>query len=89
MCSNDYAAAGALRALHEAGLSVPDDMALTGFDDVPSARYARPSLTTINVPVREMGSTAIKLLLSRLSQDVKEPTERRLLPVQLIIREST
>ena len=75
LCSNDYAAIGALIALHEAGLSVPDDMAVTGFDDVPSARYSHPSLTTVHVPVKELGATAARLLISRINDPTPAPHE--------------
>jgi LacI family transcriptional regulator len=87
LCFNDVSAMGTIRALHEAGLRVPDDVSVVGFDDIQSAAYQVPSLTTIRQPLQEMGCTAAELLLNKLAG---EPTPD-LVPVQpeLIIREST
>jgi LacI family transcriptional regulator len=64
---NDVVAIGALRAAHDAGLRVPEDVAVCGFDDVPSASVVRPALTTIDHRAREVGRAAGRLLLSRLA----------------------
>lgn len=61
--SNDSMALGVLRGMHEAGLRVPEDLALIGFDDIPTARYAAPSLTTIRAPTLELGRRAVDTLL--------------------------
>jgi len=63
MASNDDSAIGALSAIREAGLEVPSDVALTGFDDVPSARFTVPPLSTVHVPVRELGAQSIQVLM--------------------------
>lgn len=61
--SNDSMALGVLRGMHEAGLRAPDDLALIGFDDIPTARYAAPSLTTVHAPTLELGRRAVDALL--------------------------
>ncbi|MGX1886841.1 LacI family DNA-binding transcriptional regulator [Streptomyces sp. NPDC055287] len=84
---NDLIAAGALRALREAGRSVPDDVAVVGFDDIPMAQHTEPPLTTVRQPMRRMGETAARLLLARLAGDVisDEPV---VLPTELVVRRS-
>lgn len=59
--ANDMVAVGALQALEEAGLRVPDDVSLVGYDDVPTAQVLRPRLTTVHVPLEEMGRQAVRL----------------------------
>ena len=88
MASNDDAATGVMSALREAGLSVPSEMAVTGFDDVPSARYSTPSLSSVHVPIRHFGMSAIRLLISRI-RGVPHEIQDRILPVELRIRESS
>jgi LacI family transcriptional regulator len=69
---NDVSAIGAIRAFLDAGLAVPEDVSVIGFDDIPSARFQNPSLTTIHQPLREMGELAAKTLLDRLSGAPRE-----------------
>jgi LacI family transcriptional regulator len=85
---SDRMALGVLRALGEAGLSVPDDVAVVGFDDLPPARLARPPLTTIRQEVEQAGMEAVALLLERI-QDPNAPVRRVELPTTLVVREST
>jgi len=59
-------AIGALKGLREAGLRVPQDVALVGFDDVPAASVIEPTLTTVRQPIERLGSTAVEVLLSVL-----------------------
>ncbi|MEM8823052.1 MAG: LacI family DNA-binding transcriptional regulator [Pseudomonadota bacterium] len=66
MCGNDVLAMGALRAAHAMGLRVPDDVSVTGFDDIELAMLAEPALTTVHVPHREMGRRAAGLLIQML-----------------------
>lgn len=91
MTSNDDAAIGALSAIREAGLSVPDEIALTGFDDIPSARFAVPPLTTVHVPARELGSRSVKILESAIDHGVDAALAEAgdVLPVELRVRESS
>lgn len=88
MAANDDSAIGALSAIRDAGLRIPEDIALTGFDDVPSARFTVPPLTTVHVPVRELGALSIRLLLERIAQPDGPPLQRAM-PVDLRIRESS
>lgn len=85
---NDVSAIGAIRALRDAGMEVPDDVAVVGFDDIPSAAYNTPSLTTIRQPLRRMGEIAAQTLLEQLRQKSPAPREVAVEP-QLVIREST
>jgi len=84
---NDLSAIGAIRALRETGLQVPEDVSVVGFDDINSAAFQNPSLTTIRQPLREMGSIAAKTLLRRL-EGASVPAEIQVQP-ELIVREST
>jgi LacI family transcriptional regulator len=85
---SDRMALGVLRALGEADLSVPDDVALIGFDDLPPARVARPPLTTIRQEVEQAGMEAVALLLERIAEP-DAPARRVELPTTLVIRGST
>jgi LacI family transcriptional regulator len=85
--ASDLMAVGALRALRQAGVRVPDDVALVGFDDAPIATYSDPPLTTVRQPVYELGVTAIKHLLRLLDKDIEGPL-RTILPTELVIRAS-
>ncbi|UBM41659.1 LacI family DNA-binding transcriptional regulator [Hafnia paralvei] len=72
---NDDMAIGALRALHQAGKRVPEDVSLFGFDDEPSAEYLQPSLSTVYLPIDKMISTAITQALRLSSGEIVEPVE--------------
>jgi LacI family transcriptional regulator len=88
-CFNDISAIGALRALKEAGLRVPEDVSVVGFDDILSAAYCTPSLTTVRQPLFEMGKRGAQILLERIANREKEfPTEVVMSP-ELVVREST
>jgi LacI family transcriptional regulator len=83
----DVMAIGALKALQERGVRVPDDCSLVGCDDLSFAAYLIPALTTVRVPFLETGERAATLLLDRIRG---QPTQRReLLPVELVVRAST
>ena len=71
---NDNIAFGAMRAIREAGLSVPGDIAMVGYDDIPMAEYTEPSLTTVRQPVEQMYTEGVQMLLEIL--DGKEPNEQ-------------
>jgi LacI family transcriptional regulator len=87
---NDLMAIGALRAIRRAGLRVPHDVSLIGFDDVAFAEYAEPALTTLRQETAEMGRWAVARLTERLSgRPTAAPTPRIVLPVRLAIRAST
>ena len=85
---NDIAALGAIRALHEAGLRVPHDVSVVGFDDVLGARFGIPSLTTIRQPLREMGKAGAECLLNKINHPNQSHPHRTMEP-ELVVREST
>jgi LacI family transcriptional regulator len=85
---NDLSAAGALRAINEAGLRVPEDVAVVGFDDVPLASYTDPPLTTVHQALREMGETAARMLM-RHFDGTSLPAAPVMLPTSLIVRGSS
>ncbi len=85
---NDRMAAGAVRALREAGLQVPDDVSIIGFDDMPLASYFHPPLTTMRQDVEQIGREAARLLVQVLENKVVPEIHRVLTPA-LIIRDST
>ncbi|MEL6959287.1 MAG: LacI family DNA-binding transcriptional regulator [Pseudomonadota bacterium] len=86
MCANDVLAIGALRAAREMGLNVPDDVSVTGFDDIEIAMLAEPALTTVHVPHREMGRRAAGLLIQMLRDDA--PGQSVALPTDIRLRQS-
>src|SRR5207245_738278 len=67
VCANDQTALGAMHALGRRGLRVPQDVAVTGFDDVPVARHLHPPLTTVRQPMQELGAMAFAVLYSKIS----------------------
>ncbi len=85
---NDLSAAGAMQALREAGLRVPDDVAVVGFDDIPVAAHTDPPLTTVRQPMRQMGEAAARMLLSHFDGAVLT-NQPHTIPTQLVIRGST
>ncbi len=84
---NDLMAVGALCAAHEAGLRVPEDISIVGFDDIPLASFSVPRLTTVAQPARQLGARAVALLVSRL-KDRQLPARHERLPVHLVERDS-
>jgi LacI family transcriptional regulator len=88
ICYNDISAMGAIRALMEHGLRVPQDVSVVGFDDIQGAAFYNPSLTTIRQPLNEMGSTAARILLKRIRGQEEFPDSMAIEPT-LIDREST
>lgn len=85
---NDLMGMGALSAAHEAGVRVPQDMSLIGFDDIELARFASPALTTIAQPKHRIGVTAVDMLLERIQGGRVQARQVRLQP-ELIVRHST
>lgn len=87
-CASDVLAVGAIAAVHEAGLSVPFDYAIAGFDNASLAAYLTPSLTTVNVPGAEMGQIGMETLLTLIADDGRSAIQKEL-PTTLVLREST
>ena len=88
-CFNDIAAIGAIRALKDAGLTVPGDVSVVGFDDIQSAAYSTPSLTTVRQPLTEMGQRGAQVLLERIADREKEFPSEIVMASELVVREST
>jgi DNA-binding LacI/PurR family transcriptional regulator len=85
--ANDSMALGVLRALHEAGLRVPEDVSVVGFDDIPEAAYMTPPLTTVSQPFRAVGRRSIEILLGEIEGG--ERGASALIPPALALRNST
>jgi len=79
--SNDAMAVGAYQALYQAGLKVPDDMAIVGYDDIELASYMTPPLTTIHQPKDELGELAIDVLIHRIADPSQQQQRLQLTPV--------
>jgi DNA-binding LacI/PurR family transcriptional regulator len=88
-CFNDIAAIGAVRALADAGLSCPGDVSVVGFDDISSAMYMTPRLTTVRQPLHRMGGMATQLLLRRIQFPNEVYPETVTFDPELMVREST
>ena len=88
VCYNDLVALGVMRALHETGLRVPDDVSVMVFDDLQILHYLPTPLSTVHVPKREMGERATSLLQQIESNGDARP-ERVTLPVEIKVRAST
>ena len=86
-CYNDEMAVGALKALAEAGVRVPEEVKVVGFDDLPLAGYTTPPLTTVAQPVEEVAHAALALLTRRLA-DPDAPARRECFETRLVVRES-
>ena len=87
LCFSDVLATGALYELQRQGIDVPRDLSLIGIEDLPSSVHTSPRLTTVHLPVREMGTGTASALAEWIEHD-RRP-ESALLPAQLIVREST
>ncbi len=88
MAANDLAALGVLRRLQELGISVPEEVSVTGFDDIPFASYVEPSLTTARNPRERLGAEAWRMLRSIINEE-SLPNEHPLLETEVIVRDST
>ena len=86
--SYDQMAIGAIHAIHESGLRVPGDIAVIGFDDIPTAKYVAGGITTIGTPFDEMAAIAVRILLHRISQPFGQPQQVAIKP-SLIVRATT
>jgi DNA-binding LacI/PurR family transcriptional regulator len=83
--ASDLIAIGAIRALQQAGLDVPGDVSVVGFDDIPAASYVNPGLTTVHQDTARAGQLLVLNLIKLIEG---EPVESSLLPPQLIVRQS-
>ncbi len=87
--ANNLIGIGALHAIQQVGLSVPGDVALVSFDDLPPTLLASPFFTVVSQPAYEMGKRATQLLLARLAHTAAEPCQEIILPTELIVRQSS
>jgi LacI family transcriptional regulator len=87
VCGNDERALATLLAAEDLGLAVPDEVAVTGWDDILAARHARPALTTVRQPMRELGAWAARALDQRI-RGLRDTPTSHLLPTRLIVRAS-
>lgn len=87
--ANNFIAIGAMKAIQDAGLEVPVDIALVGFDDLPPAMVSFPFFTVVSQPAYEMGKRATQLLLERLSGQAAPLSQEIVLPTQIIVRHSS
>lgn len=85
---NDVSAIGAIRAIREAGLNVPNDISVVGFDDIEGAAFHFPSLTTVRQPLHRMGAIAARTMIDRLEGLEEWPKQMAVEP-ELVVREST
>ena len=86
--ANDSMAIGALSALREAGVAVPAEMVVVGFDDIPIARYTSPPLTSVRVPIIELGERATERLVQALASDRRRKRSCETLETALVVRQS-
>lgn len=86
--ASDSIAIGALRALYECGVKVPEEISIVGFNDIPTSKYTVPQLTTVRVFKEFMGETAVELLLERVVKK-REIAKKVVIPTELIVRKST
>jgi LacI family transcriptional regulator len=85
-CANDLLALGALQRLHERGIRVPDDVSVAGFDDISVAQMTAPSLSTVRLPLRDMGRLGFAAAVGTLSGKKVRPVT---LPTEVLLRDST
>lgn len=86
---NDFTAIGAINAIKESGLNIPNDISIVGFDDIPMAMHTYPALTTVRQPTRRQGTLAAEFLLRRIEAKSFVEREEKILECELIVREST
>ncbi|MGW7255163.1 LacI family DNA-binding transcriptional regulator [Streptomyces sp. NPDC054834] len=89
LCLNDHLALGALRALHEAGRSVPGDIDVMGFDDIEASRFSVPSLTTVAPDKEQIARSAVSLLLDRIDDPESGAAQHHVVGHKVMVREST
>jgi alanine racemase len=86
---SDVTAIGLINAAIDAGLSLPDDLSIIGFDDIPAAAWVSPRLTTVHQPIREKGRLAAKRLIDAIGSEEGRTHSHEVLPTRLAVRGST
>jgi LacI family transcriptional regulator len=87
VCCSDMSAIGAMEAIRDAGLSVPEDISVIGFDDIEMASFVRPALTTVRQNMKHIGRKSIELL-DRLIVDKELAPPEAIVPTELVVRDS-
>jgi alanine racemase len=85
VCASDLIAVGAMKALQEHGLTIPQDIAVTGYDNIPLSEFTRPALTTVQQNTKLAGEMLVECLIKQINN---QPVENKLLPAKLIVRQS-
>jgi DNA-binding LacI/PurR family transcriptional regulator len=88
VAANDLTAIGAISEFEAAGLNIPRDISIVGFDDIAFAALTKPALTTVHLPLNELGRRAVEVLIGSLEDLQKQGVEIRI-PTNLVIRNST
>jgi LacI family transcriptional regulator len=92
MAFDDMTAFGAIRALSKAGIKVPEQCSVIGFDDIAQSRVLTPALSTLRQPMQEMGALAVSIMseaISAVQEKQKVVASHRKLPPELVVRDST
>ena len=88
VAGNNFIAIGMMQALHQAGIRMPEDISVVGFDDLPVSLLIDPFLTVAAQPAYEMGQVALKMLIKRLTGERGESSQEVVLPIEMIERKS-
>ena len=88
-CANDQMALGVMRAFHERGIRIPQDVSVVGFDDIDEAEYVWPPLTTIRQRFEQLGALCVQTLLEQIEVGSRTVEPVRVVPVDLVIRDSS
>ena len=88
-CMSDAAAAGVLAGAHTRGIKVPGELSVAGCGDDYCAQFTYPSLTTVHVPLEEMAAAAVQEIERLVREPLLEEPMKRILPVRLVVRETT
>ena len=86
-CANDNTAIGAIKAIREKGYRIPEDISIIGVDDIETSQYISPMLTTVHIPMEEMGQLAAKILIDRINGGHRIPL-KTLLPFYIAKRDT-
>jgi LacI family transcriptional regulator len=86
--ANDMMAIGCMSAVMEAGLAVPRDIAIAGFDDIPTARFVRPALTTVCVKIADLGARALDRLAAGIDNPSTLALQTETVPAEVVVRAS-
>ena len=89
LCYNDMSALGAMHELRSAGVRIPEDISVVGFDDIALAAYSSPALTTVKQDWAKIGNELVRIVLGLLDGTVDQASSRIALPTELIVRAST